>query len=907
MTKVRLHSLVTLFFATSLLAQQNIVPSSLGSGNSVVPHDKAYYKHEDKQNDVQIIYTKDNLPFAKQTANIESPLHKDYRDFFGWRLDETLYVGLVSDYNQIANGFSTQWPNNRQINYIGGTSAVDYFSSTSWLNTLIYHETAHNYQVNIKGSRVSQTLHSVIGNGTFILPLIPIAVPNVMENSFMLEGNAVLNESWHGNGGRLYSGRLKAETILQAEAGNIKSGDVYNSKLAFPYGEIVYIQGAFYNLYMAQMYGMKELNSYFKYKSEDWWWPFRTNWSMQDALGINFERSLENFALEYKGLAKEFKRIEGEQIASSQFFYSLGNSNEEVFFITNESGVRSPELVVLNKQTKEVYKQRDSFMAGKVLKVDEEFYTQGSRNTSPIKIYQGLFDSEAMIKEGSESKMIQGYLSTGEEVYFDVKSSFSEPQLYVGGLFYERVNSSVIIDKRDNLYYFKQEGKTRTLYKNKTPLTSFQGFYGVVSDVDDFGRVYFVANSELGSTLFYVKDSLVTRASSADNVVEARLINDDELLIAAISEKDYYYVKSPIENIDEKPFETRLFFEDKEYYGEYEGVKNAKQQHSEVDLSDSYYSMLDMHYSGTDFVVGSGENGVVGTLNVDFGDPLAQNSANIFLNRDESNVTIAGVGYSNSQYLLQYSLSAYGVIDNYGRDDVRDSGVIAGATLPFLQTGYYYGALGGSYYQDFDTAQREPLSGTFTIGRSERYGVSMYANCLNMLQLYGVKEREDIIVGGEYKFVHDLPAEFYIGFGVKYSKTDSNTGVETRGVKLSNVTLGLDMDPSTIDIPSIKNSLYVKEAGYGELSLSKVFNFSTYFFTFPISLQRESVYAKYRYYDVKAYSLEVENANEARVGVTFAGVFLNSLALPISFEYIYNDASFVEDQSRLRVLLGASF
>ena len=66
--------------------------------------------------------------------------------------------------------------------------------------------------------------------------------------------------------------------------------------------------------------------------------------------------------------------------------------------------------------------------------------------------------------------MVQAYLSDGKEVYFDVFSSYSEPQLYVDGVFYDRVNSSVIVDKNDNLYYFKQEGKTRTLYKNRTPL-----------------------------------------------------------------------------------------------------------------------------------------------------------------------------------------------------------------------------------------------------------------------------------------------------------------------------------------------------------------------------------------------------------------------------------------------------
>ncbi|MEA2091396.1 MAG: hypothetical protein U9O83_03400, partial [Campylobacterota bacterium] len=204
----------------TLLIASDVVPSSLATGMAVVPHDKPYYKYKDSENDVEIIYTEDNIPFARHTASVESPLHKDYKKFFNWKLDETLYVGLISCNNQIANGFSTQWPNNRQINYVGGTQMVDYFSSASWLDTLLYHETAHNYQVNVKGSSVSRGLHTVFGNGTLFFPFIPAIVPNVFENSFMLEGNAVLNESWHGNGGRLYSGRFKVETILQAKAGN---------------------------------------------------------------------------------------------------------------------------------------------------------------------------------------------------------------------------------------------------------------------------------------------------------------------------------------------------------------------------------------------------------------------------------------------------------------------------------------------------------------------------------------------------------------------------------------------------------------------------------------------------------------------------------------------------------------
>lgn len=297
----------------------------------------------------------------------------------------------------------------------------------------------------------------------------------------------------------------------------------------------------------------------------------------------------------------------------------------------------------------------------------------------------------------------------------------------------------------------------------------------------------------------------------------------------------------------------------------------------------------------------------MGSLNVKFGDALAQNAVNFFVNRDESNITIAGVGYSNSQYLLQYSISAYGVVDKADRADTRDSGMIVGATLPFYQAGYYYGALSASYFQDYDTKEREPLSGMLSFGVYEQFGVSMYANYLNRVNLYAVREREDIVAGGEYAFKHDIGAEFYVGLAAKYSITDSETGIGERGVKLSNISIGLDMDPSTIDMPSLTNTYYVKEASYGEVSLSKVINLSAYFFTFPFSLQREALYVKYRYYDVEDYAQNSYNANEETLGLTLSMVFLNSLTLPITIEYIYNDAEFIEESSSFRFILGSNF
>ncbi|MBU0721514.1 hypothetical protein KJ877_09240 [bacterium] len=893
---------IQILFA-SFLSSNEFIPKIFQPGNTVVPNDKEYYKHN--QNNTQILYTKENLPFAKHTANIENSLNRQYELFFNWKLDETLYIGLMSDCNQIANGFSSQWPNNRQIHYIGGTQLIDYFSSASWLDNLLYHETAHNYQTNIKASPVSRTLHSIFGNGSVVFP-IPMNVPNVMESSFMLEGNAVLNESWHGNGGRLYSGRFKAETILQAKAGKITAAEVYNAKLAFPYGDIAYIQGAFYNLYMAEKYGIEALNSYFFIHSEDFFWPQFTNASMLAAVGVDFESSLLEFSKVYAKMGESFKEARGEKITGSQFFYPLSNDKDEIFFIINKSGVQDPELIVLSKKDKSLKKVTQSWLPGKVIKKDSEYYTQASAYISPSKIVQGLFCKQGFIKDDTASKMVQGYLSSGEAVYFDVPSSFSEAQLYVGGQFYAKVNSSVIIDARDNLYYFVQNKKRRTLYRNKTPLYSYEGFYGIPADVDTLGGIYFVANSELGTTLYKYEDAKVYRVSEADNVIEARLLEGNGVFIAAIGDKEYYYVKTKLIHRDETPYETKLFFEEKEYYAR-DTRADILRADSFVDLSQPYSSVSNLHYSGTDLFLASSNTNTYATLNMNFSDPLSQNAATAFISKDASQIGFGGLEYANSQYLLQYRLAAYGVFDNNDREDIRDLGIIAGVNLPYYRAGYYLGNLELNYFQDYETDLREPLSAVVSFSRREHYGLSMYENYLNFLKIYASTDKGDFIYGGQYRYKKSFEEEIYLGADFKYSDLSARGSRQNSGVKISNIAYQQDMDPTTIHMPSLDASYYVKSAGYGEISVAKVLNFSSYWFTFPLSLQRESLYTKYRYYELQTLGAKRLNFSEITAGITLSNVFLNKYSFPLNLEYIYNDADFIQNENNVRLTFGISF
>ena len=210
----------------------------------VVPDD--YLILEDEE--LSYIYSKEHSKLIPKMKAYQEEIVKGYEKEFGFKLDEKMMVGMASNNNQIANGFSTQIPFNMQLFYGAGATYIDYFSSSSWLKTLVIHETAHNFQLNPKENFLSKTSHKILGNTpvSFLGPLALFPIPNVLENSFILEGNGVMNESRFGNGGRLFSGYALAELVAMARAGEIRPELMYNSTLNFPYGEQFYLVGGFF-------------------------------------------------------------------------------------------------------------------------------------------------------------------------------------------------------------------------------------------------------------------------------------------------------------------------------------------------------------------------------------------------------------------------------------------------------------------------------------------------------------------------------------------------------------------------------------------------------------------------------------------------------------------------------------
>ena len=910
----------------------------LYAGVAIVPGDEQYYSSGNA--DVEVIYTEQNRYAAEQTMSLEAEIRREYEETFGFRMDSKLFVGIISQQNQVANGFSTQYPVNLQINYIGGSVANDYFTSTSWLNNLLYHETAHNYQINPKASSVTRGLHSVLGTSYLLLAIFPITtIPNVTISSFLLEGNAVLNESWHGNGGRLYSGRFKAETLLQAKAGNINAPFLYNQTIGtFPYYDRHYIVGGFFQLYLSATYGLKKTNSFFYNHSTSWLWPFRTNHIFEMTFGVSYEEALAGYEQWLLADVDGFVEAEGDRLAHSAKFTPLNNNRDKIFFMTSNA-YRAPELVRVSKNDKSVYKKRESYFQSKLINIDDTYYTQASGFDGATKINMGLFDKDGYIKEGTASKMVQGYLKGGVPVYFDIPSSFDQAQLYVGEMFYAQVNSSVFIDKADNLYYFIQDKKRRILYKNREVLYSYDGYYGIVSDVDSQGQVYFIANSQRGSSLFKVEaNGAVVRVSKADNVIDARLLNDHEVLLAAVGQKEYYYVINALENFNEEPYNTKHFFETDSYVEGLLTQTELKRSEENLTLDDAYYGPLSTHYAGTQLALGvASKNGsalFTYALSAAFIDPLLTNQYTFFTSSGLDEVGVVGAGYENNAHLLSFGASVYGVYsegdsdsyrlynsttNSYGptvsiNTENRNYGLSAFLSLPVIKSGYNRANLSLRYYQDYDDNARSPLILSADISHRERYFQAMENNYLNALNVFGTYDRNDFAYGLDYTLEHDLPYRFYLSAKVNGVRSDFNRPAQltsnnyTRGVKFSNFNSNLFLDPATVVMPTLEYTRFVKQAAYGELALKKQFNGTILFFTFPLSLTREMFYAKHRYYDVEDFGQgsnwsEHTHYNESTLGMTLDILVMNRVVAPLNFEYIHNDNTF--EEHNFRFSLGA--
>jgi hypothetical protein len=817
---------------------------------------------------------------------------RSYEKEYGYKPDSRLFVTLASQKDQIANAFSTQFPLNEQVLYGGGVGKYDYFSITSWLKNLLIHESAHSFQLAPAENTLSKIARKISGHSVAVNPLfVPMMpYPNVTESGYILEGNAVLNESLYGNGGRLYSGYALAETVVQARAGNVTPQKMYNIRYRFPGGEKFYLIGGEFQKFLAQRYGLKRVNSYFKSYSKQPF-PFFGNSVFKRHYGKDFVMLTREFGSDILSHHQGFRPSGGKLLAKSQISIPLERSGDEIYTLIGDKK-SAPKVLKLDMRSNKTIIS-GGWRVGKIFKEGEHYYTQSSARTSPTQVSMGLFDQDGYIKKGSASKVWQGRMKNGKEVYLSVPASWDQPHLFVGDRFYGVVNSSVFV-RGNNLYYFKQSGSKRYLYKNHKRLTSFKGYYGKVCDVDSKGRIYFVATSRHGTTAYRYDHGTTWRITSGDDVMSIKLSSVNQAIVQTVTATGY-----EIKRVRLQPKRARVASYDL-HIPQHDTGAMERRQDARLGDESKYGELSQMRFSSLQSQsTYNSTDGYGLELKAIWTDPLWQNTLSFAL-RYQKQRSLISASYSNSAHMIHWGgkITAVKKATGYDNTKYRSIGYSAYATLPFLATGYWRGAMGVTYSKPHDDTQREPLGISANLSFRQQFGYSKYPNHYFGIDGFVSKDRDAVYAGVSAAWMHDMPGQTYVKIDGAYmysSKTDKSRHIGIKAGKSSSSS----SDRAAMNIPSLDKSYYLKSASRIGLGLYKVFDYEWLNYHFPISLLRESVYLKHNIYRLKFQNGASKTMHESIAGIEGDVLMFHKGVVPIKLEVLYNQAAKKHVQMRV--------
>ena len=589
---------------------------------------------------------------------------KLYQKEFSWVLDEDTVLGLASSHNQITNGFATQYPRLWTLFYNGGPGVIDEFGIVSWVDVLLAHETVHLYQLNARHA-IPGVMKKIIGGpGSplgFLPPFTYMITPNVFTPTFLIEGNAMFNENRFGNGGRLYSAYYRAMFLQLLKSGKLTPTRIINDHIEWPFGTEKYVVGGYFNSYLAETYGADKTNKYFVNHGRKFFWPFLMNSSFANTFGISFYLAWEDFKDYYEDLAKNQKELTGDTVTESYRTSPFTINGDVVSFMTSTyQGLN--RLCQFHKTKRELKCEKTLLPFGRLFRHEGEWVTASYQRSHPTEIRAGLFSDGYSRIDGFDNQFV--YAKKGPNIaYADSLKSFRETQVYKNGRYVSSMQSSPFMDVEGNLYYFKQDGDVRHLYRNERRLFRINGYSGRVVDVASNGNIFFTGATRAGTSLFRWDGSTIYQALPSDRVFDAKLLNNNrELLVAEITDNG-------IETRVAKTSESvgRPVFYDYKYIN-----KKLIREHDQTQVDQAknldydYSPLFEMEYNGfTPLINYIVPDGLIWAANFQFNDPLQKYLANLLLSDGGFETYAAQFIFRSQAHRLQWLISALYDLDAF--------------------------------------------------------------------------------------------------------------------------------------------------------------------------------------------------------------------------------------------------
>lgn len=828
----------------------------------VVPGDKPYQSLEDQG--YNYIYSEDHAPFLPIVVQWNKWFTELYQKSYQWEFQQEAALILASGRNQVANGFATVIPHLKTQFYPSGFLLQDEFGVNSWFKVLLVHETAHLYQLSLK-DELPALLHRVFGNA-LVVPtpiVVPIFIhPNVFLPTLMVEGNAVMNESMWGIGGRLHSGEVRALVYNQALNEQLKAERLLNDHLDFPYGNEKYLQGGYFFQYLAEKYGVDRANRFFKFQAEHFLNPLILNETFHKTFGSSYNQLFREYSRTLEIKAQGQRALPTSPFALAKFFSPLNSDDEEIFFLLQPEGKHYPQLWQIRKSDGVARYEEKDLASGKLFKTDRGWASATSARRQPNLIEYGLY-LEGLIPHPDYRSQIVVDIRNGNTLSFNPITSFLQGQLYMNGDYLGPADSTAVLDKQGRAYYFLQEGDQRFLYRDLDKQFSFKGYYGKVTEVGPNGEVYFVASTDKGSSLYRWtpadKDPLsparIEEVLPSDRIIEARLLSTDRALAVEVTSEGYEYKNARLQ-----PRPAEIFY--------FENPLDQKLSLEEPALPpqalpESYKSLKELRYNFMNFYyLSTEEDGLMGQVDLNFSDPLDWNSVQLGYNRGTYFRDSAYFVYSNSRHQLGYQL-AY-IYDQDARtiggrvtDYLYTNTALVGLNYPLFIRGRWSSRWSGQLRwenedlygaQDRETyAARNTLSLDWGVFYPLAYEAFRAFNLTLQHQTEALSspfKKLDDIYSLSTSTQYDVGRETYLSLSYQASFSHAYNVYLDSGQLPS--AINDDYYSRTVDREYRFNRLQLWELG-----VKKAMNQSFYFARWPISLRRWAPFVNVRHYDLK--------------------------------------------------------
>lgn len=502
------------------------------AGSSVVQPDDGPYSRLPSEN-IQLIYDSSVRDLVPQIMAYMQTIRKLYDASFAWRLDEREDLILTSPRQQVANAYATVIPNIKTVWFPSGPIMLEQMAEPSWFLTLATHETAHLYQLNAK-SELPAAVHSLLGNSLAVVPFVwPFFVqPNILTPGFLVEGNAVLNESRANLGGRLHSGEVRALVFAQIKDKQINPTRLINREWRYPYGSNVYYQGGYFQAHLAAKHGVDKTNQFFLAQGEHYLWPLILNKTFRDHFGASYPLEIREYTRGLEGLARNQKPTTGRLLTEAEFISPLNHDGKRIFYLSTD-GNEPSRLTILNKSDLRRFQDRYDIPMGKPFWDGDTLLTVASEQHDLHHIEYSLYGDGHAFDPRYRGQVVSDQRA-GKTASVDAANAWVENHVLLNGEPYDVAHSLPILDDAGSVYYFRQNGTERMLYKNRLPIFKYDGFYGKLMEVAADGSVYFIANTDYGSTLYQYKDQEIVRVLESDRVVDARSIDGNRFVATEV-------------------------------------------------------------------------------------------------------------------------------------------------------------------------------------------------------------------------------------------------------------------------------------------------------------------------------------------------------------------------------------